>query len=123
MRIFKNNFVVGIAAGLAAAVIAPLLIPAVKKGARPLAKSLVKGGVMLYEKSREAVAEAGEMMEDVVAEVRAEAVERHAAAAADGSDEGSLSSQSDHRPRGDGNDRNNESQSETSAPRSEGVTT
>jgi hypothetical protein len=123
MRIFKNNFVVGIVAGLAASVIAPLLIPAVKRGARPLAKSLIKGGTMLYEKSREAVAEAGEIMEDVVAEVRAEAVERHAAAMADDSDEGGLSSQSDHHPRGDGSDRNNESQSGTSAPRSEGVTT
>jgi hypothetical protein len=123
MRIFKNNFVVGIAAGLAASVIAPLLIPAVKRGARPLAKSLVKGGAMLYEKSREAVADAGEMMEDVVAEVRAEAVETHAAATADGSDDGGLSSQSDHRPRGDGSDRSNGPQNGTSAPRSEGVTT
>lgn len=123
MNIFKNNFVVGIAAGLAASAIAPLLIPAVKRGARPLAKSLVKGGAMLYEKSREAIAEAGEMMEDVVAEVQAEAVERHAAATADGSGDGGLSSQSDHRPRGDGSDRSNGAQNGTFAPRSEGATT
>lgn len=75
MSIFKNNFVVGITAALAATVIAPVLVPAIKRGSRPLAKTLVKGGILLYEKGREAVASAGEMMEDVVAEVRAESEE------------------------------------------------
>lgn len=83
MSIFKNNFVVGVTAALAATVIAPVLLPAIKKSGRPLAKSLVKGGIVLYEKGREAVASAGEMMEDVVAEVRAEAMERHSAAKVD----------------------------------------
>lgn len=83
MSIFKNNFVVGVTAALAATVIAPVLIPAIKKGSRPLAKSLVKGGIILYEKGREAVASAGEMMEDVIAEVRAEATERQSAAMTD----------------------------------------
>jgi len=76
MSIFKNNFVVGITAGLVAAVIAPVLIPAIKRGSRPLAKSLIKGGIMLYAKGREAVAGAGEMVEDVVAEVYAESYEK-----------------------------------------------
>ena len=35
---------------------------------------------MIYDKSREAVASAGEMLEDVVAEVRAEAQDRDAGA-------------------------------------------
>jgi hypothetical protein len=83
MSIFKNNFVIGITAGLAASVIAPVLIPALKRGSRPLAKSLVKGGIILYDKGREAVAGAGEMMEDVIAEVRAEAYEKHASSMAD----------------------------------------
>ena len=81
MSIFKNNFVVGVTAALAATVIAPMLIPAIKRSGRPLAKSLVKGGIVLYEKGREAVAGAGEMMEDVVAEVRAEATAKQAATA------------------------------------------
>jgi hypothetical protein len=76
MSIFKNNFVVGITAALAATMIAPVLVPAIKRGGRPLAKTLVRGGIILYEKGREAVASAGEMMEDVVAEVRAENMER-----------------------------------------------
>jgi hypothetical protein len=75
MSIFKNNFVVGITAALAATVLAPVLVPAIKRSGRPLAKTLVKGGIVLYEKGREAVASAGEMMEDVVAEVRAESME------------------------------------------------
>lgn len=82
MSLFKNNFVVGVTAALTATLIAPVLIPAIRRGSRPLAKSLIKGGILLYEKSREAVASAGEMMEDVVAEVRAE-TQQHGAAMAD----------------------------------------
>lgn len=79
MSIFKNNVVVGITAALAATIIAPVLVPAIKRSSRPLAKFLVKGGIVLYESAREAVAGAGEMMEDVVAEVRAEAMEKQTA--------------------------------------------
>lgn len=79
MSLFKNNFIVGFTAALAATIIAPVLIPAIKRGSRPLAKSLVKGGILLYEKGREAVASAGETIEDVVAEVRAEAQEKEVA--------------------------------------------
>lgn len=82
MSIFKNNLIVGIASGLVAAVIAPVLIPALKKSGRPLAKSLIKGGVMLYDKGREAVAGAGEVIEDVIAEVQAETYEKQMMAAA-----------------------------------------
>lgn len=76
MSLFKNNFVVGLSAGLAAAIIAPILIPAVKKGSRPMAKSLVKGGMLLYQKGREAVASSGETIEDLLAEVHAEETDK-----------------------------------------------
>jgi hypothetical protein len=39
---------------------------------RPLAKSLVKGGVTLYDAAKEGMAEAGEQLGDLVAETRAE---------------------------------------------------
>jgi hypothetical protein len=58
----KSNFFVGIAAAAAATVLAPVLIPVVARAGRPLAKSLVKGGIALYEMGREAVAGAGEKM-------------------------------------------------------------
>lgn len=72
---FKNNFVVGVTAGLVAAVIAPMLFPAIKRGSRPMAKNLIKGGMLLYEKGREVAASAGEIIEDVMAEIDAEAGE------------------------------------------------
>jgi hypothetical protein len=83
MDIFKSNVVVGIGAAVVATVMAPVLIPAIATVGRPLAKSLVKNGLKLYEKSREAVASAGEVMEDLIAEVRAEEGAHQPAAAAD----------------------------------------
>jgi hypothetical protein len=72
MEFFKSNLAVGITAALAATVLAPVLVPIIAAAGRPVAKSLVKGGVILYEKGRETVAGAGEVMEDLIAEVRSE---------------------------------------------------
>jgi hypothetical protein len=113
MSIFKNNLIVGIASGLVAAVIAPVLIPALKKSGRPLAKSLVKGGIMLYDKGRQAVAGAGEVIEDVIAEVQAETYEKQMMAAS--------ANQSDAQPRsGNGLDAATKQREATLAKREEG---
>jgi hypothetical protein len=72
MDIFKNNLMVGVGVALGATVLAPVLIPVLGSIGRPFAKSLIKGGMMLYEKGREAVAVAGESVEDMMAEIRAE---------------------------------------------------
>jgi hypothetical protein len=80
MSLLKNNFVVGLAAGLAATVIAPILMPALKRSSRPMVKGLIKGGVFLYQRGREAVATSGEMMEDVLAEIQSEEMEKRTAA-------------------------------------------
>ncbi len=82
MDIFKSNIVVGIGAAVIATVMAPVILPVIVTAGRPLAKSLIKSGMMFYEKSREAIASAGEVMEDLIAEVRAEEAGRHAATAA-----------------------------------------
>lgn len=58
--------------GAAAIVLAPIVVPAVLAGMRPVAKTLVKGGVMVYDKTREMVADVGEQMGDIVAEARSE---------------------------------------------------
>ena len=58
--------------GIGAALAVPAIFPALGSGIRPLAKSLVKGGLMVYDSAKELVAEAGEQMNDMVAEVRAE---------------------------------------------------
>ncbi len=58
--------------GLGVAMAAPNVIPALASGLRPLAKALVKGGLTLFDAAKEGVAEAGEQLNDLVAETRAE---------------------------------------------------
>lgn len=78
----KGNVVTGLMIGVGAAVLAPVVLPILASIARPVAKAAVKGGMMLYDKGREAVAEAGEMFEDIVAEAKAERDEELAVAGA-----------------------------------------
>lgn len=65
----------GIIAGIGAVLLAPVVIPVVAGIGKPIAKSLIKGGIVLYEKSKGAVAELGETWEDMIAEARAELAE------------------------------------------------
>ncbi|BAZ66874.1 MAG: DUF5132 domain-containing protein [Pelatocladus maniniholoensis HA4357-MV3] len=65
----------GIIAGIGAVILAPVVIPVVAGVGKPIAKSLIKGGLVLYEKSKGAFAELGENWEDMVAEARAELAE------------------------------------------------
>ena len=65
----------GVAAGIGAVVLAPLLVPAVAKVGKPVAKAAIKGSIRLYEKSKGAIAEAGEVLEDLVAEAKVELAE------------------------------------------------
>jgi len=58
--------------GVGVAMVAPTVLPALASSLRPLAKSLVKGGVTLYDAAKEGMAEAGEQLGDLVAETRAE---------------------------------------------------
>ncbi|MFH7026932.1 MAG: DUF5132 domain-containing protein [Heteroscytonema crispum UTEX LB 1556] len=67
----------GIIAGIGAVILAPVLIPVVAGVGKPLAKSLIKGGLVLFEKSKGAFAELGETWEDMVAEARAEMAEEN----------------------------------------------
>jgi hypothetical protein len=39
---------------------------------KPVAKTAIKGGILVYRKGRQAVAEVGESVEDLVAEAKAE---------------------------------------------------
>lgn len=91
MDLFKNNVVAGV--GLAT-VLAPILLPAMGRVGRPLAKSLVRGGMMMYEKGREAIAVAGESVEDLMAEIRAE--NRQGAASVPATDPGQAAPAAGH---------------------------
>ncbi|MGA2192353.1 MAG: DUF5132 domain-containing protein [Nitrospirota bacterium] len=51
---------------------AVVLVPVLAKAAKPLAKAAIKGGIIAFEKGKEAFHEVGEVVEDLVAEVKAE---------------------------------------------------
>lgn len=73
----KGNVLTGLAIGIGAAILAPAVLPALAGVAKPLIKAAVKGGIVLYEKGKETVAELGEVVEDIVAEAKSEMAEVH----------------------------------------------
>lgn len=75
IEFFEEAGAPGVIAGIGAVILAPVLVPAVAGVGKPIAKSLIKGGLVLYEKSKGALAEVGESFEDIVAEARAEIAE------------------------------------------------
>lgn len=77
---FKSNTGKGFAIGIAAAILAPVVLPVVVQAARPLARAAIKSGILFLNKGRETVAELGEVVEDLVAEARAEIDEERARA-------------------------------------------
>jgi len=70
--VLKGNVVTGLAIGIGAAVLAPVVLPVIAGVAKPVAKAAIKGGLVLFEKGKETFAEVGEVVEDLVAEVKAE---------------------------------------------------
>jgi hypothetical protein len=77
----KNPKVRNTAIGIGVAVLVPIAIVKLAPYVRPLARSAIKGGLIAIEKGREVLAELGESMDDLVAEVREDLrVERERAA-------------------------------------------
>ena len=74
---FKGNILTGIAFGIGAAVIAPIIIPILSAAVKPMAKVVIKEGILLYEKGKEMVEETRETIEDLVAEARSEVEAAH----------------------------------------------
>jgi hypothetical protein len=70
--LLKSNAAGAIALGVGAAVLAPTVVPAVARAAKPFAKAAIKGGLVLYVRSKEMLAELGEVAEDAYAEATAE---------------------------------------------------
>lgn len=62
----------GIAIGIGSAILAPIVIPVLAQSSKSLAKAAIKEGILLYEKSKEVMAEMTEVFEDIVAEAKAE---------------------------------------------------
>lgn len=68
----RGDLMKGVAIGLGVAVLVPAAIIALAPVIRPMARSTMKAGILAYEKAREAVAEMGEVVDDLVAEVQEE---------------------------------------------------
>jgi hypothetical protein len=66
---FKTNAVTGVAIGAAALVLGPTLFPAIGRVLRPAAKTVIKGGLVLY---RETVGAIGDLTTDLVEEAKRE---------------------------------------------------
>jgi len=74
MGLFDNGFKVstGLAIGVGALALLPVVLPVVAAIAKPLVKAGIKGGLIFYQKGKEAFAEASETLEDLVVEAQAE---------------------------------------------------
>lgn len=71
VAILAPELLPGMAIGVAA-ILAPRILPSIGFALRPLVKTAVKVGYSATVSARELVAEAGEQVQDLVAEVRAE---------------------------------------------------
>jgi len=66
---FKGNALTGVAVGAAALFLGPTILPTIGRALRPVAKTMIKGGIVLY---RETVAGIGELTTDLVSEAKSE---------------------------------------------------
>ncbi|MHC1743836.1 MAG: DUF5132 domain-containing protein [Syntrophobacteraceae bacterium] len=73
----------GVAVGLGALILIPAVLPVVGSVVKPLAKAVIKGGIILFEKTREVLAETQEVIEDLAAEAKAELSAERAAVVVD----------------------------------------
>jgi hypothetical protein len=62
----------GLGVGIAAAVLAPAIAPVAGRGLRALVKAGIKSYLLLSERTRVAVADAGERLQDLYAEAKSE---------------------------------------------------
>ncbi len=63
-----GSILTGLAIGVGALILAPVVVPVL----RPLAKSVIKAGMMAYDEAVVAMSELNEQAGDIFAEVRAE---------------------------------------------------
>jgi hypothetical protein len=75
---FKGDIGTTLLVGVAATAAAPLIVPGLSNLLRPVAKAVIKGGILAYDQGREAVAQLGEAASDIAAEARAELTSREA---------------------------------------------
>ncbi|WP_447973949.1 DUF5132 domain-containing protein [Nitrospira sp. Kam-Ns4a] len=62
----------GAVIGAAVAMVAPSIVPGIASALRPLAKEVIKGGLIVYNAVSGLIAETSEQFSDLVAEAKAE---------------------------------------------------
>jgi hypothetical protein len=72
-----NSFAKGIALGVGVALLVPIAAVTLAPVIRPVARNALKAGALTIERGREFLAETTEMVEDIVAETRAELRAEH----------------------------------------------
>jgi hypothetical protein len=70
--LLRDDRVKGFAVGIGVAVLVPLAVIALAPVIKPAARSAAKAGLRAYEQLRQTVEDAGEIVEDLVAETQAE---------------------------------------------------
>lgn len=74
-----NGFNVGsLAMGAGIVLLAPIAVPIIGSVLKPVAKAMIKGGLIAYESAKVSLAETRETIEDLAAEARAEIAQQPA---------------------------------------------
>lgn len=66
------KFGTSVAIGAGAILLAPIVIPVIGSIMKPLAKAVIKGGILAYEGMKVSLAETKETLEDLAAEAKSE---------------------------------------------------
>ena len=76
MRIPKGFDASSLAIGAGVVLLAPIVVPVVGSIIKPMAKAVIKGGLLAYEGAKVSIAETKETLEDIAAEAKAEITEK-----------------------------------------------
>jgi hypothetical protein len=72
MKLFNGVNPSSLAMGAGIVLLTPIVIPILGSLLKPMAKSLIKGGLLAYEGAKVSLAETKETLEDLTAEAKAE---------------------------------------------------
>jgi hypothetical protein len=68
--LLKQGPLTTVAVGVGLVVLTPVLLPVIGRLSKPLVKEFIKQTYLIYEKTREGLAEIGELAEDAIAEAK-----------------------------------------------------
>jgi hypothetical protein len=79
MKVLNGSLSVGgLAVGAGVVLLAPVVVPIIGSILKPLAKAVIKGGILAYEGTKLTIAETKETLEDLAAEAKSEISEKPA---------------------------------------------